>query len=73
MNDAKLKRPVFEPARIRDISLAVYKLNLIRDSGEGAPERMLAKDDDGGLKMRGRAGAYDKLTRTYLKVLGIEP
>ncbi|WP_029581990.1 hypothetical protein [Bradyrhizobium sp. URHD0069] len=73
MNDAKLKRPVFEPARIRDISLEVYKLNLIRDSGEGAPERMLAKDADCGLKMRGRAAAYDKLTRAYLKVLGIEP
>lgn len=72
MND-KLKRPCFEPARIRDISLEVYKLNLSRDSGEGAAERMIAKDGDGGLKMRGRAAAYDKLTRAYLKVLGVQP
>lgn len=69
----KLKRPCFEPARIRDISLEVYKLNLIRDSGASAPERMIAKDADGGLKMRGRAASYDKLTRAYLKVLGIQP
>jgi len=53
MNDAKLKRPVFEPVRIRDISVAVYRKRLIQDSGHGADQRMLAKDADGGLKMRG--------------------
>lgn len=73
MNDAKLKRPVFEPVRLRDISVAVYRKRLIQDSGPGADERMLAKDADGGLKMRGRAASYDPLTRAYLEVLGVTP
>ena len=69
----KLKRPVFEPVRLRDISVAVYRKRLVQDSGPGADERMLAKDADGGLKMRGRAAAYDPLTRAYLEVLGLQP
>lgn len=73
MNNAKLKRPVFEPVRIRDISVSVYRKRLVQDSGHGADERMLAKDADGGLKMRGRAAAYDGLTRAYLDVLGVKP
>lgn len=66
-------KPTFDPEYIRDLSEKVYRLNLVRDSGEGAPERMTAEDKDDGRKLRNRAGAYDKLTRTYLKVLGFEP
>lgn len=73
MNEAKLKRPVFEPVRIRDISVAVYRKRLIQDSGPGADQRMIEKDADGRLKMRGRAAADDPLTRAYLDVLGIQP
>lgn len=67
------KKPTFDLNYIRDISEKVYRINLNRDSGEGAPERMIEKDQDNGEKLRNRAGAYDKLTRAYLKVLGIEP
>jgi hypothetical protein len=66
-------KPTFDPEHIRDISEKVYRANLIRDAGDGAPERMIAKDKDDGRMLRNRAGAYDKLTRTYLKVLGFEP
>lgn len=70
---AKEKKPTFDPEYIREISERVYRINLNRDSGDGAPERMIEKDKDNGEKLRNRAGAYDKLTRTYLKVLGFEP
>jgi hypothetical protein len=73
MNEAVLKRPIFEPCRVRDISVAVYRKRIVQDSGPGADERMLAKDADGGLKMRNRAAAYDPLTRAYLDVLGVKP
>lgn len=69
----KLKRPVFEAARLRDISVAVYRKRLIQDSGPGADERMLAKDADGGLKMRNRAAIYDGIVRAVLEAKGIEP
>lgn len=54
---------------VRDVSVAVYKLRLDDASGEGAVDRMLAKDDDGGDKLRGRVASYDALTRAYLAVL----
>lgn len=54
------------PDQIRDISVAVYKQRL-EDACKGAVERMLAKDADGGQKLRGRAASYDPLTRAYLK------
>ena len=73
MTPEKLKRPVFEPVRIRNISVAVYRKRLVQDSGPGADERMMAKDADGGLKLRSRAAMYDPLTRAYLDVLGIKP
>lgn len=53
---------------VRDISVEVYKRRL-DDSSPGASARMLEKDDDGGSKMRTRAGSYDVLTRAYLAVL----
>ena len=70
---AREPKPTFDPEYIRDISEKVYRANLNRDSGDGAPERMIEKDQDGGQKLRNRAAAYDKLTRSYLKVLGFEP
>ena len=70
---AKERKPTFDPEHIRDISEKIYRMNLCLDSGEGAPERMIEKDKDNGEKLRNRAEAYDKLTRSYLKVLGFEP
>ena len=67
------RKPTFDPEYIRDISEQVYRASLIRDCSEDEPERMIAKDKDNGEKLRNRAGAYDKLTRVYLKVLGFEP
>jgi hypothetical protein len=69
----KEKKPTFDPNYIRNLSEAVYRIALNRDSGEGAVERMIAKDKDGGEKLRNRAAAYDKLTRAYLEVLGVTP
>jgi hypothetical protein len=57
--------------QIRDISVEVYKLRL-EDDCKGNTKRMLAKDGDGGKKLRGRAACYDALTRHYVKVLGKE-
>lgn len=57
--------------RIREISVAVYKLRL-EASNPGAIARMLKKDADEGQKLSGRAASYDPLTRAYLKVLGVE-
>jgi len=54
--------------RVREISIAVYKLRL-EAGNAGAVERMLKKDGDEGQKLSGRAAAYDPLTRAYLKVL----
>jgi len=65
--------------QIRDISEAVYRLRLDQDtphrsdSNPGNVARMIAKDKDGGKKLRSRAGSYDALTRAYLEVLGIKP
>lgn len=55
--------------KVRDISVAIYKMRL----GERDTARMLAKDADGGAKLRERAKAYDILTRCYMKVLKTEP
>jgi hypothetical protein len=57
--------------RVREISIAVYKLRL-EQSSEGAVDRMLAKDCDEGQKLSNRASSYDPLTRAYMKVLGVE-
>ena len=67
-----------ERERIRDISVAVYKLRLQQESGEDAVDRMLAKDEKqypgcGERLLRNRAHSYDALTRAYLKVLDTHP
>ncbi len=66
------RKPTFDPAYIRDLSEKVYRLRLEQDC-PGNIERMIAKDEDNGEKLRNRAAAYDPLTRAYLKVLGFEP
>lgn len=72
---SKDKKPTFDPEFIRDISERVYRIKL-EDSnggGPGAVQRMLEKDDDGGVKLRNRASFYDQVTRAYLEVLGFTP
>lgn len=66
------RQPSFDADYIRDLSVKVYRLRLEQDC-PGNVARMIAKDEDGGEKLRNRAGAYDALTRCYLKVLGFEP
>ena len=57
---------------IREISVAIYKLRLEATSKpHGAVDRMLLSDGDGGKKLRGRAGAYDVLSRAYVEVLRV--
>ncbi len=53
---------------VRDISVEVYKRRL-EDNSPGGVDRMLEKDDDGGVKLRSRAASYDALTRAYMAVL----
>lgn len=69
---AKESKPTFHPDYIRGISEEVYRARLEQDCA-GNVERMIAKDEDGGEKLRNRASAYDPLTRAYLNVLGFEP
>lgn len=59
----------FDAAHVEAISEAVYRSRLCDESGDGADERMIEKDGDGGAKLRGRARAYDALTRAYLRVI----
>jgi hypothetical protein len=74
------KNPVHSPEYIRSISEQVYRARLAESAGgndaawrAAAADRMIEKDDDGGKKFSGRAGAYDPLTRVYLEVMGIKP
>lgn len=67
----KGKKAEFSPERVREVSIAVYKIRLEADS-PGAVERMLEKDGDDGKLLSGRAGAYDALSRVYLKLLNHE-
>jgi hypothetical protein len=68
----KQKIPTFDPEHVRDISEKVYRIRLNDDCPSNV-DRMLAKDDDGGKKLRNRARSYDALTRAYLKALEIKP
>lgn len=72
MSVAREPKPAWSPEYIRDISEAVYRARLEQDC-PGNIERMIAKDEDTGEKLRNRAGSYDALTRVYLKTLGFEP
>lgn len=54
------------PEEIRDVSEKVYRKRL----GKEDVERMIAKDGDGGVRLRKRASIYDDLVGDILKVLG---
>ncbi len=71
MND-RPKIPTWNPEFIRDLSEKVYRVRL-EDECKGNTDRMLEKDDDGGKKLRNRAGFYDSLSRVYLDLLGFKP
>jgi hypothetical protein len=78
---APIRRPPVRPPAIADLelitdlSVEVYKLRLEHSTGggKGAVARMLEKDADDGKKLRGRAEAYNALTRAYLEVLSGHP
>lgn len=63
------KKPTFDPEYIRDLSEKVYRHQL----GPEDTARMIEKDKDLGHKLRGRASAYDSLTRSYLEAFGVKP
>jgi len=65
---------VLDPERVRDLSVKVYKmlLDAPNGGGPGATVRMLDKDNDGGKKLRGRAGSYDPISRAYIEALGVK-
>lgn len=65
----KPKIPTWNPEFIRDLSEKVYRESL----GEYDTARMIEKDGDGGKALRSRASCYDKLSRTYLDLLGFKP
>lgn len=59
-------RPIgFNAVLVRDVSEAVYRDRLSSDD----LAKMLSKD--GAEKVRERAGAYDPLTRAYMRALGV--
>lgn len=66
------RKPTFNPQHIRDLSERVYRIRLEQEC-DGNIDRMIAKDGDGGAKLRGRCAAYDALSRAYLEALGITP
>ena len=68
----KERKPTFDPKYIRDLSESVYRIRLEQDCA-GNVDRMIAKDEDNGEMLRGRAAAYDPITRAYLKALGVNP
>ena len=72
------REPTHSPEFVRSISERVYRIALAQGAGGNDAawklaeyDRMVEKDGDGGKRQSGRAGAYDTLTRTYLKVLNI--
>lgn len=72
--------PSYSRGFVRDLSERMYRLMLDRSCGKGTAK--MTDDDiangimghDGKPKMsiRARAGAYDKITRMYLEVMGVE-
>lgn len=59
------KVPEHTADEVRDISEAVYCDRL----GAADTATMIEKDGDDGVKLRARAGGFDVLTRSYLRVL----
>lgn len=65
MSDRIAGRPADQ---IRDISVFVYKKLL----GDDDTKRMLAKDADNGVRLRGRAGIYDQVVKATLEAIGMD-
>lgn len=63
------KKPKFDETFVGDLSEMVYRDLLEAENYEGAVGRMLAEDGDGGVKLRNRSRAYDRLTRAYLRAI----
>lgn len=59
--------PAFTPDEVRDISVAVYKLDF---QSERDWQSLLAKV--GPEKLRSYAAIFDRWTRLYLKALGLD-
>lgn len=55
-------------SRVEAITVRVYCARLEQDS-PGAVQRMVAKDEDGGVKLRGRSMAYLPIVRAALDAL----
>lgn len=67
---AKQKPPAnFSPDYIEEICLEVYKSLLVKGGRATDVETMLAKDNDGGKKMQGRANGYTRVVRATLEAL----
>lgn len=56
---------------IDDITLRVYCARMDEDSGKGAAERQLLKDNDGGAKMKRRSTFYRPIVIETLIQAGI--
>ena len=71
----------YEPEFVRKVSERLYRMALAADAGgkhntewkNKAADRMIEEDGDGGIKFSRRAGAYDHLTRMYLRILKYDP
>lgn len=67
--------------QVRDISEKVYRSKLDAECGENTAKMTdddiaagrMGPDGKPRMSIRSRAAAYDKITRVYLDVLGIEP
>lgn len=64
-----MRKREFDGPLIRKISTEVYKAKLNMDNDKDAAARMLAEDNDGGVKLANRSISYDPLTLCYLRVL----
>jgi NADPH-dependent ferric siderophore reductase len=70
MKRVKVQKPKLDRTveRVRDISEQVYRARL----GSEGVKRMLADDEDDGMKLRARASSYDQLTRVYMSILKVK-
>lgn len=63
------RKPEFPLQIVHNLSVEVYKMRLVDDSGQGAVERMIKNDKDNGENLSGRARSFDILSRCYLRAL----
>ncbi len=65
---ANLPVPLVDTDIISEIALAVYKNRLddLSGSGPGSVDRVLAEDNDGGVKLAGRSRSYQPIVRAVI-------